>query len=89
MYMAEPDAGGWFGDFGGRYMPESLMPACTELEAAFREAWSDPTFTAEYASILLNYAGRPTPVTPCERLSEELGVRVVNEADWAKIVADA
>ncbi len=42
--MAEPQANGRFGDFGGRYVPESLMPACFELEAAFRSAWADPEF---------------------------------------------
>jgi tryptophan synthase beta chain len=74
--MTEP-INGWFGEFGGRYLPESLIPACEELEAAFRSAWSDPKFKAEYVSILQQYGGRPTPVTPCERLSAELGgVRV-------------
>lgn len=74
--MGEPREGGWFGDFGGRYMPESLVPACQELEAAFRDAWNDSTFRAQFGSILLSYAGRPTPVTFCERLSNELGVEV-------------
>jgi tryptophan synthase beta chain len=74
-YMTEP-INGWFGEFGGRYMPESLVPACEELEEAFRSAWSDPAFKDEYLSILQTYGGRPTPVTPCARLSDELGVRV-------------
>lgn len=74
-YMTEP-VDGWFGEFGGRYMPESLIPACEELEAAFRDAWSDQSFKDEYVSILQSYGGRPTPVTRCDRLSEELGVRV-------------
>lgn len=74
-YMTEP-VDGWFGDFGGRYLPESLIPACEELEAAFRSAWSDPEFKAQYVSILQQYGGRPTPVSPCDRLSNELGVRV-------------
>ena len=63
--------------FGGRYVPESLVPACQELEAAFRAAWSDGEFRARYAGLLRDYAGRPTPVTECARLSEELGVRVL------------
>jgi tryptophan synthase beta chain len=75
--MQEPTAQGRFGDFGGRYMPETLVPACIELEASFREAWADPAFRDEYASILRDYAGRPTPVTECARLSEHLGVRVL------------
>jgi tryptophan synthase beta chain len=75
--MAEPGPGGRFGEFGGRYLPESLMPACTELEAAFRTAWGDPTFHQRYDALLRDYAGRPTPVTECVRLSERLGVRVL------------
>ena len=74
--MGDPSADGRFGDFGGRYLPESLVPACMELEAGFRSAWSDDDFKAEYHSILHHYAGRPTPVTECRNLSERLGVRV-------------
>jgi tryptophan synthase beta chain len=75
--MAEPDRDGRFGEFGGRYMPESLVPACLELEAAFREAWGSPDFHQRLDALLRDYAGRPTPVTECERLSAELGVRVL------------
>ncbi|MGH9154239.1 MAG: tryptophan synthase subunit beta [Acidimicrobiales bacterium] len=74
--MGEPDGAGRFGRFGGRFLPEALVPACQELEAAFRAAWSDPSFTAEYQGIL-RANGRPTPVTECRRLSERLGVRVL------------
>ena len=45
--MAEPSSTGRFGEFGGRFVPETLVPACEELEAAFREAWADPSFRAE------------------------------------------
>jgi tryptophan synthase beta chain len=75
--MDEPDAGGRFGEFGGRYLPESLVPACEELEVAFRRAWGDPAFHTRYDDLLRDYAGRPTPVTYCARLSEDLGVRVL------------
>jgi tryptophan synthase beta chain len=75
--MAEPEANGRFGEFGGRYVPESLMPACFELEAAFRAAWSDPVFLRRYHDLLEGYAGRPTPVTECLRMSEQLGVRLL------------
>jgi tryptophan synthase beta chain len=75
--MGDPGPGGRFGRFGGRYLPESLVPACSELEAAFRTAWSDPRFRDRYAGLLRDYAGRPTPVTECDRLSEALGVRVL------------
>jgi tryptophan synthase beta chain len=75
--MAEPGAGGRFGEFGGRYVPESLVPACAELEAAFRSAWADAGFRRRYEALLRDYAGRPTPVTECRRLSERLGVRLL------------
>jgi tryptophan synthase beta chain len=75
--MGDPGPTGRFGEFGGRFVPESLVPACLELEAAFRSAWSDPDFRAEFEHILAHWGGRPTPVTVCGRLSEELGVRVL------------
>jgi tryptophan synthase beta chain len=75
--MGDPGPTGRFGDFGGRYVPESLVPACIELETAFRDAWADPAFRVELDGILRNYGGRPTPVTDCGRLSAELGVRVL------------
>jgi len=75
--MGAPADGGRFGDFGGRFLPESLIPACAELETAFTEAWADPAFHEEYESVLRNYGGRPTPVTECENLSARLGVRVL------------
>jgi len=75
--MADPAPGGRFGEFGGRYVPESLVPACAELEDAFRRAWADPTFHAQLDHLLATYAGRPTPVTECHRLSERLGVRLL------------
>jgi tryptophan synthase beta chain len=75
--MTEPGANGRFGDFGGRFVPESLMPACLDLEQAFKEAWADPAFHLELDELLHHYGGRPTPVTECHRLSERLGVRVL------------
>jgi tryptophan synthase beta chain len=75
--LAEPSPEGRFGEFGGRFLPESLVPACKELETAFRAAWADPGFHAEYEALLRDYGGRPTPVTECHRLSERLGVRVL------------
>jgi tryptophan synthase beta chain len=54
-----------------------LVPACDELEIAFREAWLDPGFHQEFEGILHSYGGRPTPVTEASRLSEQLGVRVL------------
>jgi tryptophan synthase beta chain len=75
--MGEPDGSGRFGRFGGRFVPETLMPACIELDAAFRDAWADPEFRAELDGLLRDYAGRPSPLTECHRLSAELGVRVL------------
>jgi tryptophan synthase beta chain len=75
--MGDPGATGRFGTFGGRFVPEPLMPACVELEAAFREAWADASFVEEFHSILRDFGGRPTPITRCHRLSEELGIEVL------------
>ena len=75
-FMSPPDGGGHFGSFGGRFVPEALMPACLELEAAFIDAWSDPAFLAQYERVLREFAGRPTPVTPLDRLSQRLGIRL-------------
>ncbi|MGH9119465.1 MAG: tryptophan synthase subunit beta [Acidimicrobiales bacterium] len=75
--MGDPTPEGRFGRFGGRFIPETLVPACQELEAAFRSAWSDHDFRAELDRLLRDYAGRPTPLTECGRLSGELGVRVL------------
>ena len=75
--MAEPSATGRFGEFGGRFVPETLVPACQELEAAFREAWADPVFRAELDDQLRQYAGRPSILTECANLSEQLGIRLL------------
>jgi tryptophan synthase beta chain len=75
--MAEPDADGFFGEFGGRYVPEPLMGACQQVEEAFREAWADEGFRAEYLALLTDYAGRPSPVTECANISADLGLRLL------------
>jgi tryptophan synthase beta chain len=75
-FMSPPDERGHFGDFGGRFVPEALMPACLELEGAFIEAWHDQDFLEEYQRVLREFAGRPTPVTPLERLSKHLGIQL-------------
>ncbi|WP_182880989.1 tryptophan synthase subunit beta [Microbispora sp. H10670] len=74
--MGEPGARGRFGEYGGRYAPESLVEACREVAEAFREAWADPGFRGALARLLAVHAGRPTPLTPAGRLSEALGVRL-------------
>ncbi len=75
--MGEPTPEGRFGEFGGRFVPETLVPACLELESAFRAAWGDEAFRAELDTLLRDYAGRPSPLTECHRLSEELGLRLL------------
>ncbi|MFM2072762.1 MAG: tryptophan synthase beta chain [Actinomycetota bacterium] len=75
--MAEPSSSGRFGEFGGRFVPETLVPACEELEAAFRTAWADPTFRDELATVLREYAGRPSIITQCHNLGSDLGITLV------------
>ena len=75
--MSEPSESGRFGEFGGRFVPETLVPACQELEAAFREAWADPIFRAELDQLLKEYAGRPSMITECYQLGAKLGIRLV------------
>ncbi|BCJ62100.1 tryptophan synthase subunit beta [Micromonospora endophytica] len=72
-----PTGLGRFGEYGGRFVPESLVPACAEVEQAFTDAWADPLFRAELRHVLAIYVGRPTPVTPAARLSAELGVNLL------------
>ncbi len=64
---------GYFGEFGGRYVPEILLPALTELETMFFELRDDPSFWQEYLTLTQEFSGRPTPLTPLRRLSKELG----------------
>ena len=64
---------GRFGRFGGQYVPETLMVALEELEAAYEEAIADPAFLQELDELRRIYAGRPTPLTPARRLSDFLG----------------
>ena len=75
--MTEPSAEGRFGEFGGRFVPETLVPACQDLEAAFRQAWSDASFRAELDRLLREYAGRPSIITECHNLGSRLGIRLL------------
>ncbi len=72
-YQAVPDETGHFGPFGGKFVPETLMPALEELEEAYLAARNDPDFQAELAYLQRTYVGRPTPVTYARRLSQHLG----------------
>lgn len=71
--IAWPDARGRFGEFGGRYVPETLMHPVEELEQAFEAARADPSFKEELARLLKDFAGRPTPLFPARRLTGHLG----------------
>jgi tryptophan synthase beta chain len=73
MIEFEPDAGGHFGPYGGRYVPEVLMAPLEELEQTYLEARQDPAFHAELDELLHHYAGRPTPLYFAKHLSETLG----------------
>ncbi len=68
-----PDEQGRFGQFGGRFVAETLMPLILSLEAAYREARSDPAYAAELGDLATHYVGRPSPLYFAERLTEELG----------------
>jgi len=73
---ALPDARGRFGAFGGRYVPEVLIPALDELEDAWRRERDDPEFRSTLDGLLRTFVGRPTPLTFASRLSERLGYRI-------------
>src|SRR4030042_1148998 len=72
-YTIYPDSNGYFGEFGGRFVPETLITPLLELEEAFLNIASSVEFTQELDSLLSTYAGRPTPLFFAERLSEKLG----------------
>ena len=71
-FMNQPDDRGHFGDFGGRYVAETLMPLILDLEKEYRAAQSDPAFQAQFDDLLEHYVGRPSPLYFAERLTEEL-----------------
>jgi tryptophan synthase beta chain len=68
-----PDARGRFGEFGGRFVAETLMPLILDVERAYNEAKADPAFQAELDAYMTNYVGRPTPLWFAQRLTEKLG----------------
>ncbi|MEZ5092402.1 tryptophan synthase subunit beta [Nocardioides sp.] len=77
MSRYDADERGWFGDFGGRFMPEALVAALDELTAAWQEAMADPAFVADFETILRDYAGAPSMLYHAERLSERVGARIL------------
>jgi tryptophan synthase beta chain len=71
-FRNQPDERGHFGQFGGRYVAETLMPLILDLEAEYKRAKSDPAFQAEFDDLLEHYVGRPSPLYFAPRLTEEL-----------------
>lgn len=81
-YCNQPEPGGHFGIYGGRYVPETLMPLVLELEQAHTQAVNDPVFTKELQYYLNHYVGRPSPLYHAERLSCELaGAKIYFKRD--------
>ena len=69
----QPDDKGHFGQYGGKFVPETLIPVLEELERVYREALADSEFTKRFESLLADFVGRPTPLYFAERLTESLG----------------
>lgn len=74
MAYSSPDAQGFFGPYGGTFVPETVQPALAELEKAFHDALDDPGFVAEYNALLADYVGRPSPLYRADRLAKEVGL---------------
>lgn len=72
-FRNQPDENGHFGSFGGRFVPETLMPLILELERAYRAAKTDPSFQSEFDDLMEHYVGRPSALYFAPRLTEELG----------------
>ncbi len=74
MAYSSPDAQGFFGPYGGTFVPETVVPALTELDEAFHVALEDPGFAAEFGTLLEDYVGRPSPLYRADRLAEAVGL---------------
>ncbi|NMW31676.1 tryptophan synthase subunit beta [Altererythrobacter sp. RZ02] len=72
-FRTQPDERGHFGDYGGRYVAETLMPLILDLEKEYRAAQADPAYKAEFDDLLEHYVGRPSPLYHAERLTEAVG----------------
>jgi len=68
-----PDERGYFGAYGGQFVPETLMPVLDELSKAYKEAKTSKSFWSEFNSLSRDYSGRPTPLYLAERLTEHCG----------------
>ncbi|MCE5203338.1 MAG: tryptophan synthase subunit beta [Actinomycetia bacterium] len=74
---SSPDAQGFYGAYGGTFVPETVMPVLAELEAAYREAQADPSFAEELSLLLTDYVGRPSPLYRADRLAQAAGLGAV------------
>jgi len=74
---ARPDKRGYFGEYGGKFVPETLMPALSELEAAYNEAMADAAFQEEFKQLCRDYIGRPTPLYHARQFSKRTGKAVI------------
>jgi tryptophan synthase beta chain len=72
-YANQPDAEGRFGDYGGKFVSETLMAALAELEDTYRRLAQDPDFQREFDQDLAHYVGRPSPLYEAKRWSDEIG----------------
>ncbi len=70
----------FFGQYGGQYVPAELIPALNQLETEFGKAQKDPDFRKELKSLLCDYAGRPTPLTPCRNLTRGTKTKFTSNA---------
>ena len=77
--MAKLDA--YFGKYGGQFVPQILIPALDQLESAFIESQSDSAFQEEFASLLHQYAGRPTPIFRCRNLVADTNTRIYSKRE--------
>ena len=71
--VSKPDSRGYFGHYGGRFVPETLMSALSELESAYTEASADSDFQQQFSQLCRDYIGRPTPIYPARQLSGKIG----------------
>jgi tryptophan synthase beta chain len=74
MAYSSPDAQGFFGPYGGTFVPETVVPALAELDEAFKAALDDPSFAAEFGALLQDYVGRPSPLYRADRLAAKVGL---------------
>ncbi len=77
LAYSAPDAAGFYGPYGGTFVPETVMPALAELDAAYREARADHSFAEEYEYLLRDYVGRPSPLYRADRLAAAVGLAAV------------